>query len=213
MKLLHIVATTFVILSGAANAFASPIVTLLFAGEVEQEAAVLPSLPIGTEVRFVVPFDYGAVNTCDPPDELSGFYSFPGSTIWVGGLSYASTFTFLEVNSPDGNCQASGQQSLFGATLRLLPVIGAPFASATIDLDSSFGDTPSSIPTHIFPTGFSINYIGHGFGGPAAAVGGLAPPVVVPEPALSVLALAGLLVAIRRRLTRRSHAVASRPSP
>jgi hypothetical protein len=192
-----------VLLCSARLAQADPIVTFLFVGEVEQEAVVLPSLPIGTEVRLTVPFDYGAVNSCPPGSSpISGLYSFPGGTVSFGGMSYASAATFLEVNSPDGNCLPDVGYAPTGVTLRLLPFVGAPFVSATIDLDSSFGETAGAIPTHIFPTGFSLNYTGHGFGGHDAAVGSLAGPVVVPEPSLSMLVFVAFLVATGRGLRR-----------
>jgi hypothetical protein len=141
-----------------------------------------------------VPFDYGANDLCAGPS--SGLYTFGGGTIAYGGASYTSQFTSLEVNAPDGNCIGAPS----GATLRLINFAGAPFASATLDLLGP-GLGSDAIPTSPVPAaGFSVNYVGHGFGGIAGATGPISQVTPVPEPASSILFLSGLAyAAVRRR--------------
>ena len=79
--------------SVAAHAAASPIVDFEFLGQVEAGTSFIPSLPLGTNVQFIVPFDYGAADSC--PSAGSGQYFFPGGTISYDGVSYTSQFTSL----------------------------------------------------------------------------------------------------------------------
>jgi hypothetical protein len=182
------------VLSSVASAVANPIVAYEFAGEVASASAFMPSLPIGTQVRFTVPFDFAAPDTCALPG--GGFYSFPGSMVSFNGVSYSSSWTALEVNTPDGNCVPA----LTGLTLRLLTFAGPPFFSATLDfgsLSSADGKIPE-LPLG-FEVGFSLNYVGHGFGGPAAATGSARLARIVPEPSLLLLMASGVAAIAARR--------------
>ena len=180
-----------VLLGSIDGAFASPIVTYTFSGTVTTGSIFMPSLPTGTNVTFSVPFDLGAPDKCAQPS--TALYVFPGSTVSYGGGSYTSLSTALEANAPDGNCS---NIYLANYTLRLLGFSGAPFVSATMDFSSMplNGDLPP-----VFGPGdaglFSLNYVGNGFGGPGAAMGGAA---AVPEPVLSLLVAVGAGAALRR---------------
>src|SRR5262245_49268243 len=151
MRRLPFVVVALTIAIAPSHASASSF-TWEFLGTVTEPHFSIPSLSLGTPVRFSATFDTGAPDLCSQPGR--GFYQLPGGTVTIGASTYTAQFNALEVNNPAGNCASpgplGGPQSL---SLRFVDFDSPDFFAATIGWTGP--ETGEGIPTTT-PSGASF---------------------------------------------------------